>query len=59
MFPYNVILLAHAGFESIAQLSVAFNLKRNEASKVCGFAGNGKVPKSQTIEPVAPKLGSK
>ena len=43
----------------MAQSVVAFNLNANLANNVVGLAGKGKVPKFQTIEPVAPKEGSK
>ena len=43
----------------IEQLEVAVNLKVNLAKIVFGFGGKTKVPKSQTKEPVTPKLGLK
>ena len=50
--------LEHEALAKISQLLVAFILNDNLANNVVGFAGKGKVPKSQTIEPVTPKLGS-
>ena len=46
-------------FNKIVQSVVVLSLKLNLAKSVLGFAGNGKVPKSQTIDPVAPKVASK
>ena len=43
----------------MVQSVVAFNLKVNLANRVLGFAGRGNVPKFQTIDPVAPNVGSK
>ena len=57
--PLTTISFTHSGLDKIAQFSVAFNLNLNDANNVCGSAGSGRVPKSQTIEPVAPKAGSK
>ena len=57
--PFTNMLFEQFGLERIAQLSVALNLNLREANNVCGSAGKGNVPKSQTIDPVAPKFGSK
>ena len=43
----------------ILQSVVAASLNDNFAKRVAGSAGNGKTPKSHTIEPVPPKVGLK
>ena len=47
------------GFNRIEQSVVALNLYESLASNVLGFTPKGKVHIFQTIEPVAPKVGSK
>ena len=59
LFPLTPIKLEHVALAKISQSVVALNLNVNLANNVLGLAGNGKVPKFQTIEPVAPKVGSK
>ena len=53
------MLLEQVALLKIAQSVVARNLNVNRANNELGFAGRINVPKSQTIEPVAPSVGSK
>ena len=55
--PFTWILLPQELLFKIVQSVVALNLKVNRANTSFGVVGNGKSPKSQTIEPVAPRFG--
>ena len=59
MVPEIEIDWPQAAFLSIEQSVVTFTLNEKSARIVSGFDGNGKVPKSYTIEPFGPRLGSK
>jgi hypothetical protein len=57
MLPSTNIELPQVVLISMLQSVVALSLNLSFANTVFGFTGKSKVPKSQTNEPVAPRLG--